>query len=318
MTASVATGAAGVWLRGWSCGHGDAMTAELEVVRVWDLDLREVSGICERPAGHGRPRQLLAVGDQSHHILVGDLPVANPAPFERRDLTPLVAGAGLRTPESSQWEGIDTDATGRVFVLREVPGTVLVFDQALEILLHVFPLTVEDDPAELEAWEADQNALGEGVLLLRNGHLFVVKEDKPRQLLEFGLPGARAEGLREDLPIAHAGEFPTPEASRATFRLLTAWDLGGAAAERIGDLSDVTVGPDGRIYVLSDESRCIARLQPTLDPEDRLIDVDRMWGLPERLHQPEGLVITGDWEVLVAVDHDEPRQNLFLLQGLDA
>ena len=73
---------------------------------------------------------------------------------------------------------------------------MLVFDQTLETLLHVFPLTVEDDPAELEAWEADPDALGEGVLLQRNGHLFVVKEDKPRQLLEFGLPGARAEGLR--------------------------------------------------------------------------------------------------------------------------
>jgi hypothetical protein len=229
-----------------------------------------------------------------------------------------VAGAGLRTPESSQWEGIDTDATGRVFVLREVPGTVLVFDQTLETLLHVFPLTVEDDPAELEAWEADHNALGEGVLLLRNGHLFVVKEDKPRQLLEFGLPGARAEGLREDLPIAHASEFPTPPESRVTFRLLTAWDLGGEAAERIGDLSDVTVGPDGRIYVLSDQSRCIARLQAALDPEDGLIEVDRIWGLPDRLHQPEGLVITGNWEVLVAVDHDEPRENLFLLRGLHA
>jgi uncharacterized protein YjiK len=202
-------------------------------------------------------------------------------------------------------------------VLREVPGTVLVFDQALETLLHVLPLTVEDDPAELEAWEADQNALGEGVLLLRNGHLFVVKEDKPRQLLEFGLPGARAEGLHADLPIADTGEFPTPPESRATFRLLTAWDLGGEAMERIGDLSDVTVGPDGRIYVLSDESRCIARLQATLDPQDRLIEVDRIWGLPERLHQPEGLVITGDWEVLVAVDHPEPRQNLFQLRGLD-
>jgi len=233
------------------------------------------------------------------------------------DLQPLLAGAGLRTPESSQWEGIDTDATGRVFVLREVPGTVLVFDQALETLVHVFPLTVEDDPAELEAWEADQNALGEGVLLLRNGHLFVVKEDKPRQLLEFGLPGAQAEGLRADLPIADTGEFPTPPESRAVFHLLSAWDLGGAAMERIGDLSDVTVGPDGRIYVLSDESRCIARLQTTLDPQDRLIEVDRIWGLPERLHQPEGLVITGDWEVLVAVDHPEPRQNLFLLRGLD-
>jgi hypothetical protein len=293
------------------------MAGELEVVQVWDLDLSEVSGICERPTGQGRTRQLLAVGDQSHDILLGDLPVAGPGWFERRDLQPLMAGAGLRTPESSQWEGIDTDATGRVFVLREVPGTVFVFDQALETLLHVFPLTVEDDPAELEAWEADQNALGEGMLLLRNGHLFVVKEDKPRQLLEFGLPGARAEGLRADLPITDTGEFPTPPESRAVFHLLSAWDLGGAAMERIGDLSDVTVGPDGRIYVLSDESRCIARLQATLDPQDRLIEVDRMWDLPDRLHQPEGLVITGDWEVLVAVDHPEPRQNLFLLRGLD-
>jgi hypothetical protein len=304
-------------LRGRSCGHAEVMAAELEVVQVWDLDLCEVSGICERPTGHGRTRQLLAVGDQSHDILLGDLPVAGPGRFERRDLQPLLAGAGLRTPESSQWEGIDADATGRVFVLREVPGTVFVFDQALETLLHVFPLTVEDDPAELQAWETDQNALGEGVLLLRNGHLFVVKEDKPRQLLEFGLPGAWAEGLRGDLPIADTGEFPTPPESRATFHLLSAWDLGGEAMERIGDLSDVTVGPDGRIYVLSDESRCIARLQATLDPQDPLIEVDRIWDLPERLHQPEGLVITGDWEVLVAVDHPEPRQNLFLLRGLD-
>ena len=294
------------------------MTGELHVRQVWDLDLREVSGICERPAGGGRDRQLLAVGDQTHQILVGDLPAGGPGRFERRDLAPLLAAAGLRIPDSSQWEGIDTDSTGRVFVLREVPGTVLVFDEALAALLHVFPLTVDDDPAEVEAWEADHNALGEGLLLLRNGNLFVVKEDKPRQLLEFGPPGARAEGLRDDLPIAHRGEFPTPRESRVTFRLLSAWDLGGGAMERIGDLSDVTVGPDGRIYLLSDESRCIARLQASLDPRDRLVEVDRIWGLPDRLVQPEGLVITGDREVLVATDHDEPRENLFLLHGLDA
>jgi hypothetical protein len=293
------------------------VTEELDIRQVWDLDLREVSGICERPAGGGRDRQLLAVGDQTHQILVGDLPAGGPGRFERRDLAPLLAAAGLRTPDSSQWEGIDTDSTGRVFVLREVPGTVLVFDEALGTLLHVFPLTVEDDPAEVEAWEADQNALGEGLLLLRNGNLFVVKEDKPRQLLEFGPPGARAEGLRDDLPVAHASEFPTPRESRVTFRLLSSWDLGGAAMERIGDLSDVTVGPDGRIYLLSDQSRCIARLQAALDPEERLVEVDRIWGLPDRLVQPEGLVVTADREVLVATDHEEPRENLFLLGGLD-
>ena len=76
------------------------------------------------------------------------------------------------------------------------------------------------------------------------------------------------------------------------------------------------MGPDGRVYILSDESRCIARLQPTVPPEAGTVAVDRIWGLPDRLHQPEGLVITGDWDVLVAIDHTEQRDNLFLLGGL--
>jgi hydrogenase-4 component E len=54
------------------------MAAELEIMTVWDLDLREVSAICERPAGHGRPRQVLAVGDQTHHLLVGGLEAGGP------------------------------------------------------------------------------------------------------------------------------------------------------------------------------------------------------------------------------------------------
>jgi uncharacterized protein YjiK len=290
---------------------------ELSVKKVFDLQLREVSGICERAAGDGRPRQLLAIGDDSHHVLIGDLEPEVPDSFARHDLEPLLAEAGVRRGRSSQWEGIDTDETGRVFVLREVPGTVFVFSPALDRLEHVLHLTVEDDPGEQRAWEADENALGEGLLLLRNGHLFVVKEDKPRQLLEFGLPGEEAQGLHRELPITDSGRFPTPEEATVTFHMLSAWDLGGEALERVGDLSDVTVGPDGRIYLLSDESRCIARLQPAVPPESGTVAVDRIWGLPERLRQPEGLVITPTWDVLVATDHPEQRENLFLLAGLE-
>jgi uncharacterized protein YjiK len=292
------------------------MAAELTIREVFDLQLAEVSGICERTAASGRPRQLLAVGDDSHELLAGDLTPAVPAAFARHDLGPLLTGAGLETGTSSQWEGVDSDETGRVFVLREVPGTVFVFDPDLERLLHVLHLTVEDDPGEQEAWDADENALGEGLLLLRNGHLFVVKEEKPRQLLEFGLPGERPQGLHADLLIGDTGRFPTPEAPETTFHMLSAWDLGGEALERVGDLSDVAIGPDGRIYLLSDESRCIARLQATVPPESGTVAVDRIWGLPERLRQPEGLVIGGDWDVLVAVDHPERRDNLFRLDGL--
>jgi uncharacterized protein YjiK len=291
--------------------------AELSVRDVFDLQLREVSGICERAAGSGRPRQLLAIGDDSHHVLVGDLEPEVPDTFARHDLEPLLTGAGVRIGRSSQWEGVDTDETGRVFVLREVPGTVFVFDPGLSRLLRVLRLTVEDDPGEREAWEADENSLGEGLLLLRNGHLFVVKEEKPRQLLEFGLPGELAQGLSGDLLVADSGRFPTPEEETATFHMLSAWDLGGEALERVGDLSDVTVGPDGRVYLLSDESRCIARLQPAVPPESGTVAVDRIWELPDRLHQPEGLVITPGWDVLVATDHAEQRDNLFLLGGLE-
>ena len=292
------------------------MTIELTVRDVFDLQLREVSGICERAAGEGRPRQLLAIGDDSHQLLVGDLEPEVPASFARHDLEPVLAGAGVRTGDSSQWEGIDTDETGRVFVLREVPGTVFVFDPSLRRLLHVLHLTVEDDPVERRAWEADENALGEGLLLLRNGHLFVVKEERPRQLLEFGPAGERAQGLHGDLLIADTGRFPTPGEPAVSFPMLSSWDLGGEALERVGDLSDVTIGPDGRVYLLSDESRCVARLEERVPPQSGTVAVDRIWGLPERLHQPEGLVITAAWDVLVATDHKEQRDNLYLLDGL--
>ena len=230
---------------------------------------------------------------------MGDLEPEVPVTFARHDLEPLLSATGVRIGGSSQWEGVDTDETGRVFVLREVPGTVLVFDPALGRLLHVLTLTLKDDPGEQRAWDADQNALGEGLLLLRNGHLFVVKEKKPRQLLEFGLPGERAQGLHGDLLITDSGRFPTPDGPAATFHMLSSWDLGGEALERVGDLSDVTVGPDGRVYLLSDESRCVARLQDRVPPESGTVTVDRIWGLPERLHQPEGLVITAAWDLLV-------------------
>src|SRR5918999_1643361 len=68
--------------RGGACGGGGgAMDGELVVRKVWDLPLREVSGICERAGGGGRPRQLLAVGDDNHQLLVGDLEPEVPREF---------------------------------------------------------------------------------------------------------------------------------------------------------------------------------------------------------------------------------------------
>ena len=74
---------------------------ELSIRKVFDLQLREVSGICERAAGDGRPRQLLAIGDDSHHVLVGDLEPEVPASFARHDLERLLAEARARSGRGS-------------------------------------------------------------------------------------------------------------------------------------------------------------------------------------------------------------------------
>ena len=41
-----------------------------------------------------------------------------------------------------------------------------------------------------------------------------------------------------------------------------------------------------------------------------------IWHLPDRLHQPEGLVITALGTSWWRTDHAERRENLFLLDGL--
>ena len=185
------------------------MTTELTVRDVFDLQLREVSGICERAAADGRPRQLLAIGDDSHHLLVGDLEPEVPASFARTTWSRCWPRRACGSAAAPSGRGRHRRDGAGVRAPRG-PGHGVRVRPGLRRLLHVLPLTVEDDPGEQRAWDADENALGEGLLLLRNGHLFVVKEEKPRQLLEFGLPGERAQGLHGDLLIADRGRFPTP------------------------------------------------------------------------------------------------------------
>jgi hypothetical protein len=101
-------------------------------------------------------------------------------------------------------------------VLREVPGTVLVFDQALETLLHVLPLTVEDDPAELEAWDH---------------RLLLVQLDGPLLHCQLGVAAAFAGRdrlalnaqlllLDRDGPVLLLGDDPLADAGLAPRHLL--------------------------------------------------------------------------------------------------
>jgi SdiA-regulated len=286
----------------------------LGVRAVLDAPLSEISGLGQRPRSPAGPPQILAVGDEDFTVVSATIGSSTEvSEFHRHGLEDALAGSGA--PRSSEWEAADGDRSGRVFILQESPGVVYIFSPELDRLLHVVELSVEES-GRLD-WAKEPNKQGEGLVLLGNGHVLIAKEKDPPLLMEFGPRGDGAQGVDSELLLLGNEEFPLPPTERTEHVLLSTWDLDADAQGRISDISDVAVGKDERLYMLSDESRCIARLEHRLPPEHRRLSVTGIWTLPGVIEQPEGLVLLDDQTPVVAIDRQEPRSNLFVLDHLE-
>ena len=98
--------------------------------------------------------------------------------------------------------------------------------------------------------------------------------------------------------------------------MLATWWLGKELATRLPDISDATVGPDGRLYLLSDQGSAIARLPDVLDPRGGVVEATAMWRIAGSPENAEGLVILDDGTVLVGLDTKSSRRNLLRLNPL--
>lgn len=292
---------------------------KLEVVEYGDLPMIEISGLGQTRSPEG-DELVLAVADDSFTIVAVDIDELTDDQMEEYAITEYdveeVIGEG-EPRYGSQWEAADGDAAGRIFILQESPGKVFVLSPDFEDLLHSIELSLDSPAGRDLEWDHEPNAQGEGLVLLANGHLLVAKEKDPCLLMEFGPPGAEPHGVSPDLTFRIEAEWPLPEGESSTQELLKAWAYTEEAAAYLKDVSDLTAGPDGRLYVLSDESSAIIRLQERLGPDDDLCDADAVWELPEEIVQPEGLVISDDMIPIVAVDKGEPEDNIFILEPLD-
>jgi hypothetical protein len=78
-------------------------------------------------------------------------------------------------------------------------------------------------------------------------------------------------------------------------------------------VGDLAVGPDGRLYLLSDKSSTIARLDdlPAGGGAAALLDA---WLLGELDGKPEGLGFTPQGQAIVGLDTRKARRNLVLLE----
>jgi hypothetical protein len=286
--------------------------ARVVVESVGTLPIKEVSGLALRP--RGGVREVLAIGDKEAAVAVGPLVGGKVQDFQTVNLRPALRKAGAEPARASQWEGITADADGRVFIVEEVPGHVLVFDPDLRrlesrIALDVPEVSSDPDLVELAAdWALQPNSRGEGIVLLGRGHLLVLKEKEPRRLVEFGPEGDAPVGL---VPLAADAPFRQPPPGESRMVPLRVWKFDDPSKVAFPDVADLAADRDGRLWVVSDEQASLGRIDANgLEGRLTIVRVASLGGTPG-LEKPEGLVVLETGVMLVACDQRTRGGSLF-------
>src|SRR5262245_48385925 len=232
--------------------------AQLRMRRVVHVPLREVSGICLRRSGNRR-MSLIAVGDRVAKIAWFSQPRNDEdrIDWQTKSIAKL---SGSKLPKHDpQIEAVCADGGGRILLLQETPPRVELIDlKALEAVALI-DLVMEGGGEIAQAWSDPKGSRGEGVVLLPGGHLLVAKEKKPAAFIEFGPPHSRSQGLVRGGALADGKRWPIRK-GRHRFVALAIWLPDKTLTKTCADFSDLEIGPDGCLYLLSDKSSTIARL----------------------------------------------------------
>jgi hypothetical protein len=281
------------------------------VNRAIDVPLREVSGICLRRGRKGQ-MSLIAVGDRVAKVAWLSLPPSDSGPLDW-STTSVAKVSGSKLPKNDpQSEAVCTDGAGRVLFLQESPPRVELVDFEDSRVVASISLSVPGRSQLARSWSDPKGSRGEGVVLLRGGHLLVAKEKDPAALIEFGPAGAKSRGLIQGGTLAGGARWPIADGEHRFVALATWWP-DKALDKSCADYSDLEIGPDGRLYLLSDKSAVIARLDD-LTPGGGTATLTASWKLDDLDGKPEGLAFAADGRAVVALDTPKRRNNLVLLE----
>jgi hypothetical protein len=221
--------------------------------------------------------------------------------------------SGSKLPKHDpQIEAICADGGGRILLLQETPPRVELIDLKALKAVALIDLVIEGRDKIAQAWSDPKGSRGEGAVLLPGGHLLIAKEKKPAALIEFGPVHSRSRGLVRGGALAGGERWPIKK-GRHEFVALAVWLPDKTLAKTCADFSDLEIGPDGRLYLLSDQSSTIARLDdlPAGGGTASLLDA---WRLGDLDGKPEGLAFTAQGRAIVGLDTRKARRNLVLLE----
>ncbi len=278
---------------------------DTDILSSTDATLEEISGACVKDVKPDGSYKVLLVGDRS--FVVSELSIdSNDLVTEKTiDIKTIVDSDDKRS--TSQWEAIACDRQGQVHILDEDPGTIYVLDPDLTQLKQVIDLKYKrNDP---EGWRDEPNSRGEGMLLLKNGHILVLKEKLPSLIVEFGPKEQLPEGMSKDLLVSNTSDFPIAATKKINFYPLKIWEFNDDALSIMKDFSEITVGPNHKVYVLSQESKKFARIEATLRVDENRVALRTVFDLPNSIKKPEALAIAPNFLPIVVSDEASIKKN---------
>ena len=307
--------------------YGGMHIVDVDARLVGSIPLPEVSGLA---IGLDRDAQVTvaAIGDKAASIVWATVEGGiEELAWQTLDLR---EAEGTRIPRTDpQLEAIAVDGALGILLVQESPCRAEYIDaRQRRVLAHITLDIPDEDGSEAlrRSWRDPGGSHAEGVVLLKDGHLLIVKEKDPAALLEFGPAGDPPRGFGGDRwldagqPWWPAPGSPSPSAQERAQEvdlvLLAAWAPTAEMVALCPDLSDAAVGPAGNLILLSDKG-CAIAVVPASSPAPSAFDgsfeattVWRMSGIPDK---PEGIAVLPNLDVLVACDRRKPKKNLFVI-----
>jgi hypothetical protein len=282
----------------------------LSVLRTEDVPLLEVSGVCLRREAAG-DMALVAFGDRTSIAAWVELPSDDHGEYiwKTVDLADVEGSAIPR--DDPQVEAVCADGAGRILILQESPPRVELLDWAARRVVTRIALDVPAGHALHDSWVDAESSQGEGAAFMKDGHLLIAKEKDPPAFIEFGPAGDAPSGFDEHSALEGGARWPTKEGDHV-FVPLAVWLPSVKLQASSEDFSDLEVGPDRRLYLLSDKSASVVRLGE-LVVGDAVARADEVWQLPVLDGKPEGLALTRNGRAIVALDTKRAKENLVLL-----
>jgi uncharacterized protein YjiK len=295
--------------------------SSLQVLESHTVPSVEISGMAWRTDPTTKKRELVLVGDRDSKILVIDWENRKTGLLPRETVLKPLPSASPSAEDSSaqsQWESVFSDDSGRLFIIQEDPAQILVVAPDLGRIESRIRLTVPKDSPLAPSWNQEGNGKGEGLLPLKNGHILVVKERGPIEVIEFAPAGAAAEGYRKELSLEKNGRFPLPKDALTEFYPVHRWKLTSESEELFEDASGLDLDRQGNLYLLGDQQNLVGKIGKTLKADESEVRVERLWSIPSVLRQPEGMVIDDGDRPIIAIDRKNAKKaNLFLLSPMN-